>query len=86
MGFWDKLFSKKHKRDVTPVADATPAPTALEEPKQPIGPIRIDAPISDPRLDVFDREPFARRIADIHKPSILFCSLPCSSSSRKNAR
>jgi hypothetical protein len=29
-----------------------------------MGPYRTDAPISDPRLDVFDREPFARRIAD----------------------
>src|ERR1700761_4554524 len=64
MGFWDKLFSKNHKRDVTPIADATPAPPAPEEPKPPIGPYRTDAPISDPRLDVFDREPFARRIAD----------------------
>ena len=41
------------------MVDATP-----EEPEQAMGPYRTDAPISDPRLDVFDREPFARRIAD----------------------
>ena len=64
MGYWDKLLSKTRKQDVTPVADATPAPTAPEEPKQPTGPYRTDAPISDPRLDVFDRETFAHRIAD----------------------
>jgi predicted KAP-like P-loop ATPase len=46
------------------VANATSAPTAPEEPKQATGPYRTDAPISDPRLDVFDREPFAHRIAD----------------------
>ena len=46
------------------MADAAPAPTAPEEPERAMGPYRTDAPISDPRLDVFDREPFARRIAD----------------------
>jgi predicted KAP-like P-loop ATPase len=64
MGYWDKLLSKLRKQDVTRVTAATPAPAAPEEPKQLIGPYRTDAPISDPRLDVFDREPFARRIAD----------------------
>jgi hypothetical protein len=64
MGYLDKLLSKVRKQNVTPVADAPPAPTSPEEPKQPTGPYRTDAPISDPRLDVFDREPFAHRIAD----------------------
>jgi hypothetical protein len=64
MGYWDKVLSKFRKQNVTPVADVTHVPTALEEPKQLTGPYRTDAPISDPRLDVFDREPFARRIAD----------------------
>jgi predicted KAP-like P-loop ATPase len=59
MGFWDKVLSIVRKQDVTPMVDATP-----EEPEQAMGPYRTDAPISDPRLDVFDREPFARRIAD----------------------
>jgi hypothetical protein len=64
MGYWDKVLSRFRKQNVTPVADVTHVPTALEEPKQLTGPYRTDAPISDPRLDVFDREPFARRIAD----------------------
>jgi hypothetical protein len=64
MGYWDKVLSKIRKQDVTPVADATPALIAPEKPKQPTWPYRTDAPINDPRLDVFDREPFARRIAD----------------------
>ena len=55
MGFWDKVLSIVRKQDVTPMVDATP-----EEPEQAMGPYRTDAPISDPRLDVFDREPFAR--------------------------
>jgi hypothetical protein len=64
MGYWDKLVSTFLRQDVTPVADTTSPPTAPEEPQQATGPYRTDAPISDPRLDVFDREPFARRIAD----------------------
>jgi hypothetical protein len=64
MGYWDKVLSRFRKQDVTPVAAVTPVPTAPEETKQLTGPYRTDAPISDPRLDVFDREPFARRIAD----------------------
>ena len=58
------VLSIVRKQDVTPVADAAPAPTVPEETEQSMGPYRTDAPISDPRLDVFDREPFARRIAD----------------------
>ena len=61
------LFGTK---DATAVPDDTaaetsaPAPTAPVDIKRPSGPYRTDAPISDPRLDVFDREPFAHRIAD----------------------
>jgi predicted KAP-like P-loop ATPase len=64
MGYWDKLRSMFRKEETTTVPEAAPAATAPEEQKQPTGPYRTDAPISDSRLDVFDREPFAHRIAD----------------------
>jgi KAP family P-loop domain len=64
MGYWDKLRSIFSQQEATPLPDAAPALIAPDESKQPVGPYRTDAPISDPRLDVFDREPFARRIAD----------------------
>jgi predicted KAP-like P-loop ATPase len=64
MKYWDRLVSKFRKQDKPPVGEIAPVQTSPEAPKPPPGPYRTDAPISDPRLDVFDREPFARRIAD----------------------
>ncbi len=64
MGYWEKLRSKFRKQAVPPVVDATPVPTVADEPKQSTGPYRTDAPLTDPEFDVFDRKPFAHRIAD----------------------
>lgn len=46
------------------MSDTAPAAIAPEKEPQSSGPYRTDAPISDPLLDVFDRAPFAHRIAD----------------------
>lgn len=64
MKYWGRLVSKFRKQDKAAVVETASTPTGSEAPQTPPGPYRTDAPISDPRLDVFDREPFARRIAD----------------------
>jgi len=64
MGYWEKLRSKFRKQDTPAVVDEIAVPDTPKELTQLNGPYRTDAPLSDPESDVFDRRPFAFRIAD----------------------
>jgi len=62
---WDRLLSKIRRIGPTPGDKPTQAIDGPpDQPKSSPGPYRTDAPLNDPQLDLFDRAPFAHRVAD----------------------
>jgi hypothetical protein len=69
LGYLDRFRSPFRKKDATALPDSAveaTAPVAIARVKKQSrgGSYWLDTPISDTRLDVFDREPFAHSIAD----------------------